>query len=329
MEFKKIKVGIVGGAGYTAGELIRTLMLHPHVAIKFVHSRSNAGKSVTQVHDDLHEGNSLNFTDVLVFDIDVLFLCLGHGESKVFLSSNALPGSIKIIDLTNDFRIDVHNEFLNRDFVYGLPELNREKIRKESSVANPGCFATAMQLSLLPLIAKGIVADFFITGITGSTGAGQSLSQTSHFSWRQNNIQAYKVFTHQHLEEVGNSFSRLNSKIDKSHLHFVPWRGDFTGGIFMSTQLKLEISIQEILDLFIAYYADAPFVQICKKAVHLKQVVNTNKCWISLEQEGNQLVIHTAIDNLLEGAVGQAIQNMNLMCSLEETTGLQLKPSFF
>jgi N-acetyl-gamma-glutamyl-phosphate reductase len=325
--------GIIGGAGYTGGELIRLLISHPNVEIKFIHSRSNAGKLVSTVHQDLIGETELKFTDSLSFgegwgEVDVLFLCLGHGESKKFLTEHQIDDKIKVIDLANDFRLTSNQQFGTRNFVYGLPELNREHIQSAQNIANPGCFATAIQLGLLPLAKAGLLTDVYTTGITGSTGAGQSLSATSHFSWRANNIQAYKTLTHQHLGEIGESLLQLQPNSDIA-VNFVPWRGDFTRGIFISSQLQCDESLEELNALYEDFYQNHSFTHITKEAVFLKQVVNTNKCVIQLEKVGKQLVVHSAIDNLLKGASGQAVQNMNLMFGLDETAGLQLKANYF
>lgn len=319
-----IKAGIIGGAGYTGGELIRLLINHPGVTLSFIHSRSNKDKPVSSIHQDLLGETDLRFTGEAGKNIDVLFLCLGHGESKKFLNENKIAARTKIIDLANDFR-------LKKDagkFIYGLPELNREKIRKSQFVANPGCFATTIQLGLLPLAKAGLLNNIYTTGITGSTGAGQSLSATSHFSWRANNIQAYKTLTHQHLGEIGESLQQLQSKKDFT-LNFVPWRGDFTRGIFISSQVKCEKTLEEIYTLYGKFYKGHPFTVITREQVFLKQVVNTNKCVIQLEKVGSLLVLHSVADNLLKGASGQAVQNMNLMFGLEETAGLKLKANYF
>lgn len=325
-----IKAGIIGGAGYTGGELIRLLIHHPQVQIAFINSRSNAGKFVYEVHSDLIGDTNLRFTDDISQDIDVLFLCLGHGESAKFLSSTELNNSIKIIDLANDFRLekDRKQESLNRTFVYGLPELNREAIKQAQNIANPGCFATTIQLGLLPLAKAGLLKDIYTTGITGSTGAGQSLSATSHFSWRANNVQAYKTLTHQHLGEIGESLAQLhpNANID---LSFVPWRGDFTRGIFISSTVNSDLSADELYHLYEDFYKGHPFTSVSRSPIFLKQVVNTNKAVIQLEKAGTKLVIHSAADNLLKGASGQAVQNMNLMLGSDERTGLNLKPAAF
>ncbi|NBO48788.1 MAG: N-acetyl-gamma-glutamyl-phosphate reductase [Chitinophagia bacterium] len=322
-----IKVGIIGGAGYTGGELIRLLLHHPRVEISFVHSKSNAGNPVHQVHEDLLGSTTLQFTDSIDQNIDVLFLCLGHGESSKFLQENTISEQINIIDLANDFRLESNANFQNRKFVYGLPELNFQQIASAKNIANPGCFATAIQLGLLPLASKGLVNDVYTTAITGSTGAGQSLSATSHFSWRANNIQAYKTLTHQHLGEIHQSLHQLSSA--KASVHFVPWRGDFTRGIFASSTLSSTHSIEQAIALYKEYYSEHPFTVVSEKQIALKQVINTNKAVIFLEQANDKLVVHTALDNLLKGASGQAVQNMNIMFGLEQTEGLQLKASAF
>lgn len=324
----KIKVGIIGGAGYTGGELIRILLNHPGASISFIHSRSNAGKPVYTVHQDLIGDTELTFTGELSDDIEVLFLCLGHGESNKFLAENKIADSVKVIDLANDFRLTAQSSFGNRQFVYGLPELNKETIKSAGNIANPGCFATAIQLGLLPLAKAGLLKDIYTTGITGSTGAGQSLSGTSHFSWRANNIQAYKTLTHQHLGEIGESLLQLQAT-NAIDLSFVPWRGDFTRGIFISSTITCELSLEELNVLYNEFYKDHPFTHVSKEPIFLKQVVNTNKAVIQLEKAGSKLVVHSVIDNLLKGASGQAVQNMNLLFGLDETTGLKLKANYF
>ena len=323
-----IKAGIIGGAGYTGGELIRLLIHHPGVSVSFIHSRSNAGKPVHSVHQDLLGDTELKFSGDLNDDVDVLFLCLGHGESKTFLTENKIAGKVKIIDLANDFRLSKSSRLEARNFVYGLPELNRDKIKKADNVANPGCFATTIQLGLLPLAKAGLLKDVYTTGITGSTGAGQSLTNTSHFSWRENNIQAYKTLTHQHLGEIGESLKQLQTSGDID-VHFVPWRGDFTRGIFVSSQFHCDESLIELNKLYEDFYSDQTFTHITKEPVFLKQVVNTNKCIIQLEKVGSMLVVHSVADNLLKGASGQAVQNMNLMFGIDETAGLNLKATGF
>lgn len=325
---QKVKVGIVGGAGYTGGELLRVLLGHPNATITFVHSTSNAGELVSKVHSDLVGDTDLKFVSALDQAIDVLFLCVGHGAARQFLEVNIIEANVKIIDLSQDFRIANTASIGDRRFVYGLPELQKSEIQQAKNIANPGCFATAIQLGLLPLAAKGLLADVYITGITGSTGAGQSLSATSHFSWRANNIQAYKTLAHQHLHEIDQSLAQLqgNSKAD---VHFVPWRGDFTRGIFVTSVISSDLSIEALYELYEAYYAGHIFTHVSKNNIDLKQVVNTNKCLIHIEKQGNKIAIHSVIDNLLKGAVGQAVQNMNLIFDLEESTGLQLKANYF
>lgn len=322
----KIKVGIIGGAGYTGGELIRILLYHPAVEISFVNSKSNADHFVYEVHRDLQGDTEIKFSAALNQEIDVLFLCIGHGDAVKFLSENKIDEKIKIIDLSQDFRL---GESVNkRKFVYGLPELNKAAIKKAKNIANPGCFATAIQLGLLPLAKAGLLHEIHTSGITGSTGAGQGLNATSHFSWRANNIQAYKTLSHQHLKEIGQSMLQLNTSVNVD-LNFIPWRGDFTRGIFISSQIKCDLELHEVSALYKKYYAADPFIVLSEEPIFLKQVVNTNKCFIQLEKVGTKLVIHSAIDNLLKGASGQAVQNMNLMFGLEETTGLKLKANYF
>jgi N-acetyl-gamma-glutamyl-phosphate reductase len=325
---KKISIGIIGGAGYTGGELIRLLVNHPSADIVFINSKSNAGNNVSKVHQDLIGETSLQFSDDLHNDIDLLFLCVGHGDAKKFLAANPIAESVKIIDLSQDFRLAQNSTFGSRVFVYGLPELNRQQIQSAHDIANPGCFATAIQLGLLPLAKAGLLQDVYTTGITGSTGAGQSLSNTAHFSWRANNIQAYKTLTHQHLGEIGQSLLQLHpgGNIDIS---FVPWRGDFTRGIFVSSTISCNKTIEAVTTLYKDFYASDPFTTVSDEPIFLKQVVNNNKCVIQLEKTGNKLVVHSAIDNLLKGASGHAVQNMNLMFGLEETTGLRLKANYF
>jgi N-acetyl-gamma-glutamyl-phosphate reductase len=323
-----IKAGIVGGAGYTGGELLRLLIHHPIVEIVFIHSKSNAGNPIYKVHADLFGDTNLQFTDTLSDAIDVLFLCVGHGEALKFLSANPIASNVKIIDLSQDFRLKENATFQDRNFVYGLPELNKPSIQKAQNIANPGCFATAIQLSLLPLANAGCLNEVNITGITGSTGAGQSLSASSHFSWRANNIQAYKTLTHQHLLEIGESLLQLQPE-SVSEINFVPWRGDFTRGIFASTVLHCTLEEEELKTMFTHFYANHPFTHLSNEPISLKQVVNTNKCLLQIEKVANKLVVHVAIDNLLKGASGQALQNMNLMFGLDETIGLQLKANFF
>jgi N-acetyl-gamma-glutamyl-phosphate reductase len=325
---KNIRAGIIGGAGYTGGELIRLLIHHPYVSVSFINSRSNAGKPVYSVHQDLLGDSKLKFTNELSNDIDVLFLCVGHGEAKQFLDENKINDKVKVIDLSQDFRLHSGSKIQNRQFVYGLPELNKEQISSASNIANPGCFATGIQLGLLPLAKVGLLEDIYTTGITGSTGAGQGLTATSQFSWRANNIQAYKTLTHQHLDEIGESLKQLQKK-GRIDLSFIPWRGDFTRGIFISSQITCDWKIEKLLKLYDDFYAGQPFTHLSQEIIFLKQVVNTNKCVIQLEKVGTKLVIHSIIDNLLKGASGQAVQNMNLMFGVDECAGLNLKANYF
>jgi N-acetyl-gamma-glutamyl-phosphate reductase len=326
MVMNKIKVGIIGGAGYTGGETIRLLLNHPFAELAFVHSRSQEGKPIHTVHADLVGDTELSFSGSLTDDLDVLILCLGHGESKKFLTENAISPAVKIIDLSHDFRTGDSVE--GRSFVYGLPELNRDKIKSAMNVANPGCFATTIQLGLLPLAAAGILGEIHTTGITGSTGAGQKLQDTTHFTWRANNISAYKTLTHQHVGEINQSLKQLQASYE-GRLNFVPWRGDFTRGIFVSSMVTIDKSLDQLNTLYKKYYSGHPFTVVADKMIDIKQVVNTNKCLLFLEQAGTKLVIHSTADNLLKGASGQAVQNMNLMFGLEEKSGLQLKSSSF
>ena len=328
LQERYIRAGIIGGAGYTGGEMIRILMNHPYVNISIVHSSSNAGNKVSKIHTDLTGETDLIFTDTITNDIDVLFLCIGQGDAKKFLVENNISDSIKVIDLSQDFRLSGKSEIENRNFIYGLPELNREKIKSANSIANPGCFATAIQLGLLPLAQAGLLGEVFTTGITGSTGAGQGLSSTSHFSWRANNIQAYKSLQHQHVNEIHRSLQQLQGN-DSICVNFVPWRGDFTRGIYVSSVLDCGLPIDAIKELYTTFYQGHAFTHVSDNMIDLKQVVNTNKCLIHIEKQGSKMVIHSAIDNLLKGASGQAVQNMNLLFGLEEVVGLKLKSSFF
>ena len=325
---QKINIGIVGGAGYTGGELLRVLLRHPNAHISFVHSTSSAGELVSKVHADLLGDTSLKFTNTLDQNIDVLFLCVGHGDANKFLTANEIKASIKIIDLSQDFRLVGSAAIGDRNFVYGLPELQREAIKSATNIANPGCFATAIQLGLLPLAAKGLLKEVYTTGITGSTGAGQGLSNTSHFSWRANNIQAYKTLQHQHLNEIVQSLAQLQGN-QNAEVNFVPWRGDFTRGIFVTSVVSADLSLEALYDLYNAYYEGHAFTHVSKNNIDLKQVVNTNKCIIHIEKQGNKIAIHSVVDNLLKGAVGQAVQNMNLIFGIDEAAGLQLKANYF
>ncbi len=320
---KNIKIGIAGGAGYTGGELIRILLNHPNAEIVFVNSKSKSGNLVSSIHTDLIGDTQLAFTDAISNDIDVLFLCLGHGESKKWLDGNSIDSKIKIIDLSQDYRI------ANTDFVYGLPELNKEVIKEANKIANPGCFATCIQLALLPLAANGLLKnDIHVSATTGSTGAGQSLTATSHFSWRQNNLSVYKAFEHQHLAEILQSLNQLQNRFD-FEINFIPQRGSFTRGIFASIYTECSLTIDQIQKIYEHFYSNHPFVKISLDSIDLKQVVNTNKCLLHLEKHEDKLLISACIDNLIKGASGQAIQNMNLMFGLDEETGLKLKANYF
>ena len=321
-----IKTGIVGGAGYTGGELIRILLRHPQCRIEYVHSRSQAGKPISDLHKDLIGETSLKFVAEAYTDIDVMFLCIGHGESVQFLDQNHTPGSVKIIDLSQDFRLNNAND---RRFTYGLPEAFKEQIIQADNIANPGCFATAIQLSLLPLSKNQLLKnDIQVSGITGSTGAGQSPSVTTHFSWRSSNISLYKAFTHQHLAEINQTLKTLQPDWNSS-LNFVPIRGNFTRGILIAAYTKTELSLEQAKKLYNDFYVEQPFVFFTDENPDVKQVVNTNKCVLHLEKHGDILLAVSVIDNLVKGASGQAVQNMNLMFGLEEKTGLKLKPVAF
>ena len=320
----KIKAGIIGGAGYTGGELIRLLLNHPSVEIGFIHSKSYSGKKVYEVHKDLYQETELNFVDQIDLNIDVLFLCVAHGEAADFLQKHQLNSQIKVIDLSQDFRIKGDHQF-----VYGLPELQRDIISTADRVANPGCFATCIQLALLPLAkTNNLVDEVHVSAITGSTGAGFSPSPTTHFSWRNNNVSVYKAFDHQHLKEITQSIQQLAPGYDRN-INFIPFRGNFSRGILASVYINWEDSEQEALEMYQKYYQDHPFVHVSPINPDLKQVVNTNKCILHLEKHEDKLLIISAIDNLLKGASGQAVQNMNLMFGLDEKSGLHLKPVAF
>lgn len=321
-----IKVGIIGGAGYTAGELIRILLNHPKAEIAFVQSSSNKGNPIHAVHKDLLGDSELIFTEDADLDsVDVLFFCMGHGKSKEFIAKNNIPEKVKIIDLSHDFRLKAEGN----DFIYGLPELNRDAICKAGKIANPGCFATGIQLALLPLAAAGLLKnEVHVHAITGSTGAGQAPSSTSHFSWRNGNVSVYKAFGHQHLGEIIQSLKQLQPSF-VSDLNFIPVRGNHTRGIFVSAYTEYSGTLEEAISMYKKYYAAHPFVFVTDENPDVKQVVNTNKAFVYLEKHGNKLMILTVTDNLLKGASGQAIQNMNLMFGLAETEGLKLKPVSF
>ncbi len=328
MVMQKVNIGIVGGAGYTGGELLRVLLRHPNANISFIHSSSNAGELVNKVHTDLLGDTELIFAKEIKPSVDVLFLCVGHGDAQKFLATNEIASSVKIIDLSQDFRLNSSASIGDRKFVYGLPELQRDAIRAAHHIANPGCFATAIQLGLLPLASKNLLKEVYTTGITGSTGAGQGLSSTSHFSWRANNIGAYKTLNHQHIHEIHQSLGLLQGN-QAAEVNFVPWRGDFTRGIFVTSVISSNMSMDALYELYTDFYKDHPFTHVSNNTIDLKQVVNTNKCFIHIEKQGNKIAIHSVIDNLLKGAVGQAVQNMNLIFGLEETTGLDLKANYF
>jgi N-acetyl-gamma-glutamyl-phosphate reductase len=324
---KQIRAGIIGAAGYTGGELLRLLLRHPAADIAFAQSKSSAGKPLSAVHGDLLGETELKFSGDWLRDVDVIFLCSGHGEARSWLAANDVPAAIRIIDLSHDFRLTDRASIGGRQFIYGLPELQRDAIREASSIANPGCFATAIQLGLLPLAEAGLLNEVSTTGITGSTGAGQGLSATSHFSWRSNNIQAYKTLEHQHVAEIEQSLNSFGKSA--ASLHFVPWRGDFARGIYVTSVLTTRLSQDDVSDLFKSYYSDAAFSFVSDQMIDLKQVVNTNRCVIFPEVRNGRLAVHSAIDNLLKGASGQAVQNMNLIFGIEERSGLQLKASAF
>ena len=329
-----IKIGILGAAGYTGGELIRLLVNHPEAEIVFANSESNAGNLVADVHEGLLGDTDLRFTDAMPFDeVDVVFFCFGHGKSEAFLKEHAIPAHVKIIDLAQDFRIAAPTH----DYVYGLPEIHKEQISQCQHLANPGCFATCIQLGLLPLAKAGLLThDVAVNAITGSTGAGQKPVSTTHFSWRTDNMSIYKVFTHQHLHEIRQSLTELQGSLDVD-VDFIPYRGDFARGIFCTEVVKFDgeegtptnPTAEQLADMYRAFYADAAFTHYIDKAIDLKQVVNTNKALVHIDKFGNKAVITCIIDNLLKGAVGQAVQNMNLMFGIDERSGLLLKSSAF
>ena len=329
-----IRIGILGGAGYTGGELIRLLLNHPDAEIVFVNSGSNAGNKITDVHEGLIGETDMEFTDAMPFDhVDVVFFCFGHGKSEAFLKEHTIPAHVKIIDLAQDFRIASPTH----DYIYGLPEIHKEEIKNCCHLANPGCFATCIQLGLLPLAKAGLLTnDVAVNAITGSTGAGQKPGATTHFSWRNNNISVYKVFNHQHLHEIRQSLTELQGSLEAS-IDFIPYRGDFARGIFCTEVVKFEgeegsptnPTSEQLAEMYKTFYATAAFTHYTDKQIDLKQVVNTNKALVHIDKFGNKAVITAVIDNLLKGAVGQAVQNMNLMFGIDETSGLRLKPSAF
>ena len=324
-----LEIGIIGGAGYTAGELIRLLLNHPEANINFVYSTSNAGNKLHKVHKDLIGSTEISFTSQINTKVDTLFLCLGHGNSTTFLEKNNFSKNTKIIDLSNDFRLFTDKNFEGKDFVYGLPELDKTAIKTAKYIANPGCFATALQLAILPLAAKGLLNnDIHINAVTGATGAGTSLSATTHFTYRDNNYSHYKAFNHQHLGEINQTVNQLQANFN-AEINFIPNRGNFSRGIFATTYTKYDGSLDDAIKIYKEYYKDAAFTFVSDEEIHLKQVVNTNKCLIHLAKHGTKLLITSAIDNLLKGASGQAVQNLNLMYDFEETLGLNLKASYF
>ena len=332
-----IRVGILGAAGYTGGELIRLLINHPEAEIVFANSESNAGNLVAEVHEGLYGETDLKFTAEMPFDqVDVIFFCFGHGKSEAFLKEHNVPENVKIIDLAQDFRLAPETVVATQqptpaahDFVYGLPEINESKIAVAQHVANPGCFATCIQLGLLPAAKMGLInSDVSVNAITGSTGAGQKPGATTHFSWRNNNMSIYKAFNHQHVPEIRESLKQTQGYLDAA-IDFIPYRGDFARGIFATEVVKTDKPIEEIVTGYKEFYKDAKFTHYVDKAIDLKQVVNTNKCLVHADKYGDKLLITSCIDNLLKGAVGQAVQNMNIMFDLDQTAGLRLKPSAF
>lgn len=322
----KIRIGILGAAGYTGGELIRLLLNHPEAEIVFANSESNAGNPVTDVHEGLYGDTDLKFTSDMPFDaVDVVFFCFGHGKSEAFLKEHSVPASVRIIDLAQDFRLAAPGN----DFVYGLPEINRDRIKTAAHVANPGCFATCIQLALLPAAKMGLLQqDVAVNAITGSTGAGQKPGATTHFSWRVDNMSVYKAFNHQHVPEIRQSLTQLQGQLPAS-IDFIPYRGNFARGIFATAVVRTQADADTIVDGYKDFYAGEPFTHYVDKQIDMKQVVNTNKGLVHCEKYGDKLLVTSTIDNLLKGAVGQAVQNMNIMFGIDETAGLRLKPSAF
>ena len=317
-------VGIIGANGYTGSELVRLLAFHPKVELQFLYSRSNSGIKISDIYPDLISVCEMTLTNKTE-EVDILFLCLPHQESKNWLTENTIKEDVLVIDLGNDFRLE--SNFQDRNFIYGLPELFKNELKSAKSIANPGCFATAIQLALLPLAKEKLLKDIYTTGITGSTGAGQSLQSTTHFSWRNDNISSYKTLTHQHVDEVLKTLNQSNEK--EIEFHFVPWRGDFVRGIFTSSIIKCDLDLNEIQQKYCDFYKDAAFVTISEKPIDMKQVINTNRCAIYIEKNNQTIVVHSAIDNLLKGASGQAVQNMNIAMDWDEKIGLNLKPIAF
>ena len=328
MKKNKIKVGIIGASGYTGSELIRLLLLHPNIELKFALSKTNKNKKISDILIDLTGETEMIFSDKIEKDIDILFLCGGHNKSIEFLNNNKLDDTIKIIDLSQDFRNDNSHKKSKRNFIYGLPEINLDEIKKSSNVANPGCFATAILLGLSPSISNGLVnGEININATTGSTGAGIIPSEKTHFSWRNSNVSWYKPFKHQHLKEIKKTLLNISSY--KSSINLLTYRGTFTRGIYCSIYFKSDKSIDEIINLYKNYFLNAPFVNVCSNEISLKDVINTNKCLIHLTKIDDKILITTAIDNLIKGASGQAIQNLNLMFGIDQTTGLKLKGSTY
>ena len=324
-----IKAGIIGGAGYTAGELIRLVLNHSKITLDFVYSTSNAGNEIQDVHSDLLGDTDMKFDSEINPDVDVLFLCLGHGNSSAFLKENEFSNKTRIIDLSNDFRLTNDSLFMNKKFVYGLPEVFKKEISEAQYIANPGCFATAIQLGLLPLAKSNLLRDdIHVNAVTGATGAGVSLSKTTHFTWRDNNFSHYKAFNHQHLGEINQNIEILQPGFNHD-VNFVPNRGNFSRGIFATAYTKYDAGIEEAKKLYKDFYSDAIFTHVSDKDIFLKQVVNTNKCLIHLQKHKDKLLVTSVIDNLLKGASGQAIENMNLMFGFNQAEGLRLKANFF
>ena len=321
------KIGILGGSGFTGGELIRILLNHPKLKIKFIYSLSQNGKNVYEIHPDLLGKTDIIFSDQISTDIDVLFLCLGHGKSRIFLDKYNFKSDTIIIDLSSDFRLTNNNKYKSRNFLYSLPEFNREKIKQSKSIANPGCFATAIQIGLLPLMANNLIKnDIHVNAITGSTGAGRISSDTNNFNWRNNNLSIYKPFNHQHLNEI---YQTLNIMGNNSKIYFVPYRGNFTRGIFTSIYMKFDDEIENIKSIYKDFYESHPFTFLSKNDINLKEVINTNNCHVNIECHESIIHITTVIDNLLKGASGQAVQNLNIIFGYEESLGLNFKGSIY
>jgi len=321
------KIGIVGGSGFTGGELIRILLNHPKFKIKFIYSLSQNGKNIHEIHPDLLGKTDIIFSDQITTDVDVLFLCLGHGKSRIFLDKYNFKSDTILIDLSSDFRLINNNKYKSRNFLYSLPEFNREKIKQSKSIANPGCFATAIQIGLLPLLANNLIKnDIHINAITGSTGAGMISSDTNNFNWRNNNLSIYKPFHHQHLDEI---YQTLNILGNDSKIYFVPYRGNFTRGIFTSIYMKFDHEIEDIKIIYDDFYKNHPFTFLSKNDINLKEVINTNNCHLKIEFHENIIHITTVLDNLLKGASGQAVQNLNIIYGYEESLGLNFKGSIY